>query len=383
MALTQTQRNELLAKYKASGMSNAEALKKVNSLTSYPSPSGSATQSAIQKAVSSSKAPSYEQLRAQGYSDSKIRSMGVQVPVSGSRIDLWQDRTNSTQSSPTSSSNSTVSNTTQNETVNASNTNVGASVSNSSGASSTSSETKVNNSADIQAALAILNKYMNQGLLDSGTYQFFKKAIELWDPDQEIDYANILNTFEQIKRDEVDPYFQEQAMIFSDEIQRNYKYLLENKKLQDEQTKDDTAKLKENMQGDLASRGLLFSGEAVKQLGAESPFAQAGTPQAAKSAIPVQFGGIPEGEFQKQVKAASSSNELRHQKSLEDLQRQAELTLGTSGASGMIAGVTPLGGVTGSMTSQQKQAYGSALTGIYNQSLNSSGYGQNQKVFNE
>lgn len=230
--------------------------------------------------------------------------------------------------------------------------------------------------------LAVLNQYLNNGTIDSGTYQFFKKALEAWTPGQQADFANILNTFETIKQNDINPYFKEQANLFINDLQTNREYLQGARALETEQERSNATALKENMQEDLAARGMLFTGKAIKQLGAESPFAVAGTPEAAASAIPITaFGG--EGELQKQTRVASSSSALRYQKSLKDLQQQAESTLGSTASSGLIPGTSQIGGITGSLVNQEKQAQGSALTGLYNQQQQNRASQAPEKLFNE
>jgi len=217
-------------------------------------------------------------------------------------------------------------------------------------------------------AQAVLNKYLNDGTIDSGTYQFFKSAVDVWDPAQQVDFANILNTFETIKNSDINPYFTEQANLFISDLETNRKYLEDTNALQKTQTTQDLQKLKETTQKNLASSGQLFTSEGVKQLGEQSVYAVEGTPQAAASPLPTipAFAG-QSGELQKQKTAAVSANDLRYQKSLQDLQHQAEATLGTEKATGLVSGTTMTGGITGSLEEQKKSAQASALTNLYNQ----------------
>lgn len=233
-------------------------------------------------------------------------------------------------------------------------------------------------------AMSILNQYLNDGTIDNGTYQMFKKAVELWDPSQQVDYANILNTFETIKQTDINPYFQEQAALFTNELEANRDYIIQSKVLENTQQQQDVRKLKENMQSDLAARGMLFTGESVKQLGDQGIFAVEGTPQAQQSAIPT-VAAYANGEFQQQTQAAASASNLRYEKSLQDLQRQAESYLGTTGSAGMVPGTSQIGGITGSLTEQKKAAQASTLTGLYNQQSNNvqAQSGQESQIFNE
>lgn len=314
------------------------------------------TQSTAAPKTSSSQSSgnTYDKLKAQGYSDYAISQRFPDVKIPGA-----------TQSSAQTTGQST-SQQSQAQQTNA--------------ASAQTAEQKGN----IAAAIKVLDGYLANGTIDYGTYQLFKQAAELWNPEQAFSYANILNTFEDIKKQQIDPYFQEQASIFIDDLQRNREFLIESRAIEKDQQTQDIEKAKESLQESLAARGLLFSGEAIKQLGVESPFAVAGTPEAAKSAIPTMqpIGGVPyEGEFQKQTKAAVSSADLRYQKQLEDLQRQAERTLGTEKAGGLVPGVTALGGVTGSMTEEKKKAYAGALTGLYGQEQQNWQQKEQQQVF--
>lgn len=216
-------------------------------------------------------------------------------------------------------------------------------------------------------AMGILQGYLNDGTIDSGTYEMFKKAVELWDPAKQIDFANILDTFQTIKNKDIDPYFKGQADLFINDLNNNRQYIQDTHALEVKQNTDQTAKNKETIQNDLASRGLLFSGQDVKQLGSEGTYATAGTPQAAQSAIPTiqPFAGT--GELQKAAAVASSATDLRYQKSLKDLAQQAESTLGSEKAGGLMPGSTMVGGISGSLLDKQKSTQAAALTDIYNQ----------------
>jgi len=232
-------------------------------------------------------------------------------------------------------------------------------------------------------AMSILNKYLNDGTIDNGTYQMFKKAVELWDTNQEVDYANILNTFEQIKQTDIDPYFQQQASLFTNELEANRDYIIQSKVLEDKSLEDQKKRLKEDMQKDLAARGMLFTGESVKQLGSEGTYATEGTPEAQRAAIPT-IKPFADGVFQQQTEAASSASNLRYQKTLQDLQRQAEARLGSEHAS-VIPGTSLIGGITGTLEGEKKQAYASSLTGLYNQEMANVGArtGQESQIFKE
>ncbi len=238
--------------------------------------------------------------------------------------------------------------------------------------------------AKIAAAMAVLNKYLNDGTIDSGTYQYFKKVVEAWNPANNVDYANILNTFETIKSTDIDPYYKELSRIFIDDLQASMKYLKDQYALDSD---TNAAAAKKNIyesQQSLADRGMLFSGEAVKQLGTDAPFAQVGSPEALVSSIPDnEYAGLPLGTVQQGNKAASSSAALRYQNNLRDLQRQAEVYLGTTGAAGLIPEITPLGGITGDIINQQKVSAGNTLTSLFGQDQINLAANQPTQVFNQ
>lgn len=237
----------------------------------------------------------------------------------------------------------------------------------------------VNGSAgDIQAALDIIN---NSGL-DAGQKMLFQQIVKDWNPDSEINVPNIISKFNEIKNTTIDPYFKEQSNIFIDQIKNTYNDMQQGRSLQLEQ--EDIQKKQDirNTQNDLEARGMTFSGEGVRQLGANSAYAQPG--QNPNNAIPTQEqipgGGFAEGLVNTQNRMISSSSQAQYQKNLRDLSRQAETTLGTQASSGLVPGVSQLGGVeqSASLPYQKKQAEASALTNLYNQAQDN--YNQNQTI---
>ena len=202
------------------------------------------------------------------------------------------------------------------------------------------------------AAQSVLDGYLRSGSIDQGTYLTFKTIMEQWDPATEINIPNILTSFDDLSKKTIDPYFQEQAMIAKDQVANELGFAQgeRGRQLTAEQT---TAE--ENIRGakaSLESRGMTFSGEAGRYLGPQSAYGGQ------------QFG---EGLVPQQNALTASSSAARYQKSLQDLQRSAEMQLGTTGAAGLVPGVSQLGGVTGTMPQQQQQAKGSALTSLYQQ----------------
>lgn len=212
-------------------------------------------------------------------------------------------------------------------------------------------------------AIGVLDGYLADGSIDQGTYLLFKKAIENWTPDQEVNIPNILSTFDEMTKSEIDPYFTEQANIFKDSLEREVAFLQANKQAADIERDYQYEQLTDDTREDLARRGLTFSGEAVKKLGNEGAYATKGTQNVS---MPT-FSSFGEGEIQRGKRVAVSDAELRYNKSLTDYGRQAETTLGSDASKSLVPGVTQLGGVKGSLEREKTQAKGSLLTNLYNQ----------------
>lgn len=230
----------------------------------------------------------------------------------------------------------------------------------------------------VQTALDIINN----SDLDAGQKMLFQQIVQGWDPNGEINVPNILSKFNEIKSSTIDPYFKEQSNIFIDQIKNAYGDIEQGRKSQLEQ--EDLSRKQDirNVQNDLEARGMTFSGEGVRQLGVNGAYAQPG--QNPNNAIPVQEqipgGGFAEGMVNTANRIISSSSQAQYQKNLRDLSRQAETTLGTQGSSGLVPGVSQLGGIeqSAALPYQKKQAEASTLTNLYGQAQDN--YNQNQTI---
>lgn len=219
---------------------------------------------------------------------------------------------------------------------------------------------------NLQSALDFIDK----SDLDEGTKTLYREVIRNWNPESEINFQNILSTFDQISKKTIDPEFAERTKIAMDEITRARDYLQSNADLEKESERMQGQQNIEGTQADLEARGLTFSGKAIEELGAQSAYAQAGSPQAAKSAIPLQepFGGkFEEGNVLKQNRLMSTSGEARRKKQLQDLQRSAELQLGSAATQGLITGIGQLGGITGQMEKEKEASKAGLLSDLYSQ----------------
>jgi hypothetical protein len=219
-----------------------------------------------------------------------------------------------------------------------------------------------NGSQTTQQAMDIING----SNLDEGIKTLFRQVVNNWDPAKELNADNVIKAFKDIQTSTIDPYFQQLSKLAIDDVTKARDYGVQQRSLETQgeqmtaQKNIDTTKL------GLEASGMATTGEGVKQLGAQSAFAQAGTPQAAQSAMPT-VGQLPEGDVPAANRMIASSSQLRYQQNMENLQRQAEKYLGTAGAQSMFPEITPVGGVTGTLEQQKTAAYGSALSGLAGQ----------------
>ena len=233
-------------------------------------------------------------------------------------------------------------------------------------------------SGNMQAGLDILN---NSGLSE-GEKSLFRQILQDWKPNDAVNAPAILAKFQEIKQTTIDPYFREQANVFTDQINNSYNVMKQQRGMQLESEQEQAKQNIEGTQANLEARGMTFSGEGLKQLGTQSAYAPEGQQRQAGQ-IPSQFGG--EGLVQKQNRLMSSSSQANYMQGLRNLQRQAETTLGSAGSQGFAPEVQQLGFVkeTAQLPGQQKQAEASTLTGLYNQGVQNYQQNQNIKPYNQ
>ncbi len=213
----------------------------------------------------------------------------------------------------------------------------------------------------LQSALDIINN-SNE---DPSIKAYYSQIVKGWDPNQEYSPQAVLDAVKKIQSGTIDPHFQELGNTVKDQISRSVDATNQARQLELQGQTTNAQQAIQGAQNNLEASGLSRTGEAVKQLGATSTYAQSGTQQAAQSAIPVQttpFGGAPtEGLVNQSNRLISSSSANRYQQNLTDLSRSAEQQLGTVGSAGLVGGVQQQGGVTGSLVDQKTQATSSAL----------------------
>jgi hypothetical protein len=119
---------------------------------------------------------------------------------------------------------------------------------------------------------------------------------------------------------------------------------------------------------------MTFTGEAVKQIGEESAFGQQGS-----AAVPQIYGQMPTGMVQQTNKLLQSSSLARYNQNVLEQARAGEAKLGTAGMSSISvpSGYNLLGGITGSLPTEEETAKGTYLQNLLTQAGNKAGYSQN------
>lgn len=196
---------------------------------------------------------------------------------------------------------------------------------------------------------------------------FYKSVVEGWDPDAEINYENVLNEFQRIKNDTIDPYYQTMANQMIDEVGRARDFAVKEREMQMEQERFEKGQATRQMKEGLEKSGMTFTGKAIEELGKDAAYAQT----AGNTAIPTQTdteGMFYEGNVNQAARLMSSSNQARYLKNMASLAAEAESRLGSGQAALMgIPGAQLTGGVTGQLEEKKQQELADTLSGLAGQ----------------
>lgn len=208
--------------------------------------------------------------------------------------------------------------------------------------------------------------YINSQDLPPDVKALWIQTIRAYPPGAEYNNTEVLNAFNQVKRDTIDPQFRELANIAITDFQRNVEAQRASYEIQTEQNRATAGQNIRQAKDALEKSGMTFTGSAIEQLGADSAFAQPGTAAASTSAIPNQdpFGGLfYEGQVNQQNRLMASSSALQNRNAIRQSNRALELAVGSTAAAG--AGATDLqGGVTGTLETQRQGQYAQSLSQI-------------------
>lgn len=197
----------------------------------------------------------------------------------------------------------------------------------------------------------------------------WRKVVSEYPDGIEFNAGEILNTFNRIKNDTIDPHFRELTTLASDQFSQAYENLQISRSMDLEKERFNEGESIRQAKDGQEKAGMTFTGRSIELLGKNSAYPQSG--QVADGMTPAQapFGGpFYEGVIPMNNRWIRTSSEARYKSALQTLGRGMESQLGTSGflGSGGIAGYTPLGDITGELPQQQQAQYGSTMNQLIN-----------------
>jgi len=183
----------------------------------------------------------------------------------------------------------------------------------------------------------------------------------------------ILEALDKIKTQQIDPYYKQVISQAQNDVVRQINRTYEDRirNLQSE-----SYNLAENIRGaqkSLESRGMTFSGEAIRQLGTLSAFAEP-TEEALTPAQLGQEGQVPtmtaeqmgiEGAVPLQNRLMSESSRSAFNRTLENIGQQALRSLGTAGVQGLNLPAQATAGQPAQTTGTTQYDYARSLQGAY------------------
>jgi len=197
----------------------------------------------------------------------------------------------------------------------------------------------------------------------------WKTVVGMYPDATDFNADEILNTFNKIKDETIDPYYKELADIAIADVKDSYKNLISSREMELESERALAGKDIRQAKSSLEKSGMTFTGKAVEELGADSAYAQDGN-----TAMPTQipFAGMDgtfyEGNVNQANRLIATSTAARYAKAQQDLGRKAEDYLGTSEASKLGIPYTPAGvNVSGSLGLAAEEKKASTLQTIINQ----------------
>jgi len=238
--------------------------------------------------------------------------------------------------------------------------------------------------------MKIIDDAVASGQITAEMAMLWKQVVEMY-PDAPFDAQKVLDTFEEIKQNTIDPYFDSLIDLAQTAVQNSLDYLkarraeqeaselaqkgfveeARTKQVEAEQIRKEQSI--RNQKADLEARGMTFSGENVRLLGTQGIGAYGGggnllAPAGIEGLVPTEHRMIAsssQASYEQtlaELQSGANVTSLDFQHNLDILGSQAEQQLGSGFVSGIgIPGFTPVGGVQGTLPFQQEQAWGQAL----------------------
>lgn len=231
------------------------------------------------------------------------------------------------------------------------------------GATSTPSAT---GDASYQRALEDLENNPDFQMLPESLKSLYRETLKNYDYNKEVNIDGVMQEFNRIKTQTIDPRFAKEVDKFTNELQKELSFQDQQREIELETERANAGQSIRQAKEGLSASGMTFTGKAIQELGKDSAYAQEGA-----SATPTQtpFGGLfYEGNVNQASRLMSSSSALRYKKNLELLGQSAEDALGATGAVKQnIAGFTPSGNLPGQFEDQKQQQLGSTLSQLLGQ----------------
>jgi len=221
-----------------------------------------------------------------------------------------------------------------------------------------------------QAKADLLEAY-NAGVIGYDEYLLYSDAVDNWDSGQEVNFDNVLSTFEELKESTIDPYYADYVARSTEQIQSSKDYMEASRELALESENVAAQEKLRSARASLEQAGLTFTGEARRYLGAESAFAQEGEETAVEG---LAFGEALEGLIPQESRLISTASEAAYQEQLEALGRETEALLGTTATAEL--GLATAGDTVGTIAEAQAQTEAGTLSGLYQQQLGNVAQGQ-------
>jgi hypothetical protein len=199
--------------------------------------------------------------------------------------------------------------------------------------------------------------------------QMWKTVVGLYPNATDFNSTEIINTFNKIKAETIDPYFKELADVAVKDIQTSLGEMKSSRDLELEAEQASAKQAVTGAQAGLEKSGMTFSGKGVEALGTDSAYAGAPTTD---TPVATPFAGIESNLMKGTVGQAnrllSTSSSARYASQQQQLGRQAENLLGTSAVNNLGINYKPAGvNLTGTMANQAETQKASTLQNIINQ----------------
>lgn len=216
---------------------------------------------------------------------------------------------------------------------------------------------------------------INNSDLPEDIKALYRDTVDRWNPEEEINADKIIQKFNEIKNQTLDPYYRSLIDFTTKDFQDQIMSQQASSELELEAERAQAGQNIRQAKEGISQRGLTFSGEGVAALGAESAYAR--PDQGAQSAIPTQtpFGGMfYEGTVNQSNRLMASSNVARRQEAIKNLGKSIEAELGSDAVKGFGVNYVPSGGITGNLQTKKKQEEADTLTNLINQQRQNQGY---------